>query len=414
MNQTLKTVFDQHFEHVVFNDKLALEVYKYHIHISTMNPEHIQFFGSNLLGVNTLRYVPKDIRTFYEHVLGIDQTVLTDDIRKLGTIYHENSISGDILNLTIFYMIHRFYTTQDMTEDKKMRAAYDTALIFCYRCLFALTNSRFRYPVDPRIAQAAYANLSNKHLIKKLGTWKKLCDYRSTRIVEKHNKEDNKPGLNYSRLYSFDDDIAVTSIIQDSQNRFKSMFNLYYDEFDKVWKDGGSIAVTSATITDADGDLVLRERTKGPDAMVAYARTLINDPATFIDPDLITVVADINVNSSYRMIHSTVEWMANAYHDPKWNMAIDKFISDVVVQGMFYIEHNIPLSKRKDVSYILITLKNLFLSTRSTDPQLLSIRAQGEKIVMANKKISKSLMMATRSAILLYIILRVLTGNRGR
>lgn len=411
---TLKEVFDHHFREVKFDNKLATEVYKFHIYVSTMSPEHIQFFGSNLLGVNTLRFLPKDIRRFFEHILGIDYALLEKDIRKLTTIYHDNGISGDVFNLTMFYLIHRFYTTDQLDEKKRMRAAYDVALIFCYRCVIALTNNYFRYPADPKVAQAAYANLSNKHLIKKLGSWKRLCDYRATRIVEAKT-ETGEPGLNFARLNTFAVDLDITDIIQDSQGRFRSIFSLYYEEFDKVHKDGSSIGVTSATITDADGDIVLKERTTGSDAQVTYARSLINDGVGFIDNDLITVVADINGNTSFRMIKSTLEWITEAYHDPKWNAAIDKFVADVVVQGLFYMEHNIPLAKRKDLPYILITLKNLFLSTRSTDPQLLSIRAQGEKLVMANNKgISKSLMMATRSAVLLYIILRVLTGSRGR
>lgn len=415
MDNSLAEVFDRHFEKVKFDMKLMKSVNEFHIYMSTMSPDHIQFFGSNLLGVNTLRFLPRDIRRFYDYILHVDYALLEKDIRKLTTFYQDNSISGDVFNLTLFYMIHRFYNTTHLSEKDRMKAAHDTALIFCYRCVFALTNNYFPIATaDPKIAQAAYANLSNKHLIKKLGTWNKLCDYRATRIVEKTTKE-GQPGLNYARLVMFNDDIEITDIIQDSQNRFRSIFYLYYSEFDKVHKDGSSIAVTSATITDADGDLVLLERTKGPDAMVSYARSLINDGNGFIDNDLITVIADINGNTSVRMIRSTLEWMTTAYHDPKWNASIDKFVADVVVQGLYYLEHNIPLNKRKDLSYILITLKNLFLSTRSTDPQLISIRAQGEKIVMANNKgISKSLMMATRSAILLYVILRVFTGSKGR
>lgn len=414
MFHSLSEVFGKHFSHVKFDNKLAVDIYKYHIYMSTMNPEHIQFFGSNLLGVNVLRYTPRDEVKFFDTVLGVDYDDLKKDIRSLDTIYHENSISGDILNLSLFYIMHRFLKTPHLPKPRQMRAAYDTALIFCYRCTFALTNNYIRHAVDPKVAQAAYANLSNKHLIKRLGTWKRLCDYRASRIVEETTK-DGKPGQNYARLYLFNDDISVTDMIQDSQGRFRSIFNQYYDEFDKVYKDGQSIAVTSATIKDADGDIVLRERTEGADSLVNYARSLINDPAGFLDNDLMTIVADMNSNTSFRMIRSSLDWIANSYHDPKYNKAIDKFISDVIVQGVFYIEHNIPITRRKDLPYILTTLQNLFLSTRSTDPNLLSIRSQGEKLLKAqNKSISPSLMTSTRSAIILYIILRTLNGTRGR
>lgn len=427
--ESLAEVFDHHFQDVKFDNKFAVSIYKYHIHLSTMNSEHIQFFGQPLLGVNVLRYLPRDIRRFFDTVLKVDYNELEKDIRKLKTIYHENSISGDVMNLTLFYIIHRFYRTPHLDKGRQMRGAFDTALIFCYRCLFALNNNYFRHAVDPRVAQAAYANLSNKHLIKKLGSWKKLCDYRATRIVE-DRRDDGESSLNYDDLYLFNDDQRITDIIQDSQNRFRSIINIYYDEFDKVHKDGQSIGTTSATIEDVDGDIVLREKTQGTDMLINYVRDLINDKYGFIDNDLVTVVADMNRNSSFRMIKSTLEWLGEAYHDPKYNKSVDKFVTDVVVQGMFYIEHNIPPSKRKDFPFILTTLKNLFLATRSTDPQLLSIRQQGEKLLKAaykamsdqkdknakaaDREISESLMMSTRSAVILYIILRVLVGNRGR
>lgn len=414
MDQSLAEVFDRHFAKVKFDNKYAVSFYKYHISMSTSSAEHIQFFGGNLLGVQTLRYLPRDVKRFFDTVVGVNYDDLEYDIRQLKTIYHENSISGDIMNLTIFYIIHRFYTTPLLDSGRQQRAAFDVALIFCYRCLFALVNNYFRYPVDPRIAQAAYANLSNKHLIKKLGTWKKLCDYRAARIVSR-KPEEGQDKVNYEDLVLFNDDLRVTSIIQDSQGRFRSIINIYYDEFDKVHKDGQSIGVTSATIVDADGDTVLRERTKGAEVLVGYMRDLINDSAGFLDGDLVTVVADMNRNSSYRMIYSSLEWIGDNYHNPTYNKAIDTFITDVVVQSVFYIEHNIPITRRKDLPFILTTLKNLFLSTRSTDPQLLSIRKQGEALVKAyNPGVSDSLMMATRLAIILYIILRGLTGSRGR
>lgn len=414
MDYSLSDVFDRHFEHVKFDNKFAVALYKYHIHLSTMNSEHIQFFGGNLLGVQVLRYLPRDIKKFFDTILNVEYDALEYDIRQLNTIYHDNSISGDIMNLTLFYIIHRFYKTPDLPEPRRMRAAFDTALIFCYRCLFALQNNYFRYTVDPKVAQAAYANLSNKHLIKKLGTWKKLCDYRAARIVAK-DPEPGQETTNYEDLYLFNDDIRVTSIIQDSQGRFRSIINLYYDEFDKVHKDGHSIAVTSATIEDVEGDIVLREKTQGTGTLLNYARDLINDNHGFIDNDLITVVADMNRNSSYRIIKTSLEWLGQNYNNPKYNKAIDKFIADVIVQGMFYIEHNIPIHRRKDLPFILTTLMNLFLSTRSMDPQLLSIRKQGELLLKAcTPGISDSLMKATRTAVILYIILRVLTGNKGR
>jgi hypothetical protein len=56
---------------------------------------------------------------------------------------------------------------------------------------------------------------------------------------------------------------------------------------------------------------------------------------------------------------------------------------------------------------LMVTLKNLYLSTRSTDPELLKIRKLGQELVKASAgKVNSSLEMATRSSLILYITLR--------
>ena len=79
------------------------------------------------------------------------------------------------------------------------------------------------------------------------------------------------------------------------------------------------------------------------------------------------------------------------------------------------MEYNVEPNKRRDLSYVLTQLKNLFLSTRSVDPDLATVRELGEKILgLANGKMSSSLMMATRTAVIMYICLRALVGKNTK
>lgn len=405
MDYQLSDVFTRHFEHIEFNTKFYDAINKFQLRMYSGNNEHAQFFGSNLLGVQVLRFTPKDVHYFFDSVLNVEYQELEGDIRRLNTIYHENSISGDIFNLTLMYLIHRFYSATELHEEARMKGAYNVALIFCYRCVIALTNNYFKYPVNKTVAEAVYRNLSSKHLIKKLGTWKKLCNYRAEQIVK-------KDGLNYERLYLFSDDLEITKIIQDSQGRWKDIFRHYYAEFDRVHKDGQTIATTSATIVDVDGDVVLKDKVKGVENMVNYVLNSLNDKHSFIKPDFITLVADMNSNSSYRAVKVTLEWLVDMYITPQYNKVIREFVTDSVILGMHFVEHNVPNTKRKDHSYILTTLKNQFLATRSQDPQLLSIREKGEFILRERQPhISQSLMMATRTAMILYVVFRAYVGS---
>lgn len=407
MYTSLKEVFDRHFMHVKFNDNLTREIQRYQIWMGTRSADHIQFLGSNLLGVHVLRFGAREISKFFATVANVDQDALTRDIRSLNTIYHENSITGDIFNLTLFYIMHRYYNAANLTRPKREKGLFDVGMIFGYRCLFALTNNYFQYPADIKVAQAAYANLSKKNLIKQLGTWKKVCEYRTKNMVM-------YGGLNSERLTLFNDDLEITKIIGDSQNRYKAMVHGYYGEFDKVHKDGESIATTSSTIVDVDGDAVLREKTTGGDTLTTYMRNLMNDPNGFIQGNLVTVVADQNSNTSYKTIMHTLQWLTKAYTSPKYNARIDRWIEQIIAQSLYYIEYNVPLIHRRDTAYILKVLKDMYLATRSTDPTLLSIREEGEKFVRdCNRNVSDSLLSATRTALILYITLRAMVGTRG-
>ena len=403
---TLAEVFDRHFEGVKFDGKLAAAVYKFQIGYINANRDHLQFFGGNLLGVQVIRFKDSDVLRFIEQIFNVDYVTLVQDIRQVTTIDHEFKVSGDIFNLTTMYIIHRFLTNGTLPKTVRETAAYNVSLIFFYRCIAALMSYYFRYPADEKIAQKAYANLSNKFLIKKLGSWVKVMEYRAKDMIDEE-------GLHRKTLEMFNDDSKVVYVLSDSQGRIRDLVKNYYGEFIKVHENGESIGVSSSLIIDVDGEENFKEKTKSVDAYVTYARQLITDRRGFIRDDLINVVSKINTNSSFRMIKHTIGWMFEAYSKPKEHKLIDEFMGLVIVQAMYMIENNIDRTRRKDYAYVLSQLKNLFLSTRSLDPELERLRDMGEDIVLqANgKNLSDGLKYATRTSIILYIALRVLSGK---
>lgn len=401
---TLAEVFDIHFEGVKFDSKLASAIYKFQIGFINANRDHLQFFGGNLLGVHVIRFKDSDVLRFIEQIFNVDYVTLVQDIREVTTIDHEFKVSGDIFNLTTMYIIHRFLTANNIPKTLRETAAYNVALIFFYRCIAALMSYYFRYPADEKIAQKAYANLSNKFLIKKLGSWVKVMEYRAKDMIDPE-------GLHRKTLEMFNDDSKVVYVLNDSQGRIRDLMKNYYAEFKKV--DDGGIGVTSSLIIDIDGEENFKEKTKSVDAYVTYARQLITDKQGFVRDDLISVVTKINTNTSLRMVRHTVNWLFENYTNPKEHRQIDEFITLVVVQAMYMVENNIERTRRKDYAHVLNQLKNLFLSTRSTDPELEKIRTLGETIVVSanGKNISDGLKYATRTSIILYVALRVMSGK---
>ena len=130
---------------------------------------------------------------------------------------------------------------------------------------------------------------------------------------------------------------------------------------------------------------------------------------SFVKPELVGVVIDINANTSSRMLTHTLTWISEKYNDPLWHNRIDQFLRLVVVHS-FHLLNETGANELKDYPTILTTLKNLYLSTRSSDKELLEIRKEGEAIIKAaNGRTNNSLGMATRTATILYVTLRALT-----
>lgn len=406
MTKTLLEAFEEILGHLVFDQNLARGLYNYRVGYITQNREHMEFFGGNLLGVNIVRFKTTDENRFFE-LLDVPYPEVISCVREVTTIDHSFKVAGDVINLTLMYLIHKFMNSRKITEGIRKQVLLDIALIFFYRCSAILISANFKYPADPKVAQMAYANLSQKYLIKKLGSWNKVMDYRARALYE--------PGAPHLKSLSFfNEDNKIQYAISDSQGRIREMFKGYYSEFMMVHEEGQSVAVQKATSIDAEGEEGLKEKTLGPENFVFYMRSILSDPASFIREDLLGIIAKNNTNTSPRAIRFTLDWIAVETSQPKFHKVIDTFITRVVVQAIYFMEYNIEPNKRKDLAYVLSNLKNLFLSTRSIDPDLVQLRELGEEIItLAHGKLSSSLMMATRTAVIMYICLRALVGKNS-
>lgn len=398
----LKEALDELFQGLVFDEALAKKLYKFRVGYVTQNKEHMEFFGGNLLGVNIVRFKDSDRNKLCE-CLDVDYLTLVAAVRSADNIDHQRKVGGDPLNLVLMYLIYRFRTSK-LSDKSKKAATTDVALIFFYRCAAILISASFKYPADPKVMQIAYSNLSRKNLIKTLGSWNKVMDYRANALLDSTSPH-------YKTLNVFDEEM-IQYAVSDSQGRIKEMFKVYYSEFMKVHGEGISLGVKSSTVINQEGEESLREKTHTPETVVAMMRQIVQDHHTFILEDMLRVVYRNNSNTSARAIRATLEWISDQSRDLKHHKLIDEFLNLIVIQALHFMEYNIEPNRRRDMTYVLMTLKNLFLSTRSTDPDLLMIRELGQKIVEgAQGKQSASLMMATRTAVIVYICLRALAGR---
>ena len=404
MRYTLKEAFDDIFAGIKFDNYLAKSLYTFRVKYMSANKDHMEFFGGNLLGVNIVRFKDSDVNNFFA-MFDLEYKEVVDQVRKVTTIDHSFKVGGDVFNLTVMYVIHRFLNSSN-SQTVKQKACYDTAMIFFCRCCAALICANFTYPADPKVAQLAYANLSQKYLIKRLGSWNKVLDYRTLALLNEKESPHTKT------LRFFDEDPKVQYAISDSQGRIREMFKGYYSEFMIVHQQGESLSIQKSFVTGAEGEDVLREKTTGPENYIYFIREIIPDRDTFIRADILQIISRNNSNTSLRAVTSTLEWLVDGSMDPKRHKQVDDFVCRVLVLMAHFMQYNIESNRQRDLVYVLSTLKNLFLSTRSVDPDLIKVREMGEKIVTESQgKMSSSLMMATRTAVIIYICARALISK---
>lgn len=404
---TLLKSFDSTFASLKFDQKLAKQLFLYRQGIITRSRDHMEFFGGNLLGTHTIWFKDAYVNEFFDGILDVPYDVVEENTRKVSTINHTFKISGDIMNLTLMYLIHAAMNSTYLSEKQRENAAHDLAMIFFYRCLCIIISDQFNFKADPKVAQQAYANLSMKFLIKKLGTWNRVIDYRAKALVNK------KESIHWKALYAFNDDSDIVYAINDSQGRIKGIVKEYYSELVNVAQGGNSVGITKSVGIDMEGDEALREKSPGPEVYVLYLRSILLDKPTFIRDDVLDVVARTNSNTSKRSVREVLEWMSDASMDAEVFKEVNDFLSRTMVLCAYYMDTDIDYRRRDDYPYVLKKLKDLFLSTRSIDPDLLVVRKQGQVIVQtALGNISGSLMKSTRTAVILYLCLVAMSGGK--
>lgn len=401
---TLKEVFDAHFAEVKFDKKLIDALYRFQVWFLNRDAEHLGFFGSNLIGVHAIRWRTSEDIKFFREVVDIDPGPLERDLAKVDTVVLDHAVASNTVNLTLMYVIHRVLTETSLSQKQRDRGSYDAALIFFYKCIALRQSEYFHFPADPRVAQAAYARLSNKPLIKRLGSWRAVMEYRAKALLD-------EKGLHYKDLVTFDDGDRIAYAVTDSEGAIRSMYKIYCREFHLANGAGQSVQSSSATVIDGEGVEKLKDKTRSTERYIAYIRQAILDVHGFVNPELVEIISDINTNTSRRMLTATATWLSVNYSDAKWHKKIDDWIVLVIVHS-FHLLNEMGEGNTKDYPTMLVTLKNLYLSTRSNDAELLKIRKLGDELIKAaNGRVNNSLAMATRTAIILYVTLRAIVSH---
>jgi hypothetical protein len=403
LETSLKAVFDEKLGHLKFNAQLARKLYLYQVGFVSKNEEHMAFFGGKLLGVNRVRFGPKEYNEFYDEILKVDPEEIKVTFEHVEAIRVNRKVASDVFNQCCMYLIHRFLTSPDMSEGAREKAALDCGLIFNYRTIANKITDWFHYPADPKLAQATYANLSRRFLIKRLNNWQEVMVYRSQALI-------HPEGIHQKTLLSYTDDLGIVYLINDSQGRIKDMIKEIYDVMVKTQKAGEKIHSSSTIAVDADGSEIIRDKLHGLEVYTTYLFSVIGDRNSFIKQELVDIVAQVMQTMQVRGFVRTLDWISENSHQDK---DIEELVRLVLIHSFNYLlDHGYVLHNNHDLAGLLTRLRGVYVSSRSGDDELLTLRDKGNALVTkAIGKTNEQAVAAIRTGLFLYICLRAYTKH---
>lgn len=403
-----KAVFNRTCPHVVADAELARRVIQFQIGFINKNEEHIAFFGGVLTGVQVVRFTEQDRGRFFTDVVQINDIEVEEQLHTVPAIVPTRNVSADVFNHTCLWLVHMFLTSKHLTPEVRQRAALAAALILQYRFLTSILMWYYKYPADPQVAAASYAQLSNKYAIKQAGSWQKLLEIRSMDLI-KSPKEEGGPGLHYNTCYEYENDDKIVYALNDNQGRIREIMKNLIAELKRVSAQGVKVRSTSAEI-ELDGEVFLRDKVKSLASYTTYLHSIISDKYTFIKYDILDILAEAMYTSPPAMVEQVLSWCTANYRTRN-GKEIEELIDMTMVHSFGYLQDNrTVLKETTDLTSLIVRLKGVYTSARSTEVNLMKMRDLSEAIVRkATTTKNASLVSSLKTSLMLYLVIRAFT-----
>lgn len=398
----IKNVFARNCPEVKADAALASRLIQFQIAFINKNQEHIEFFGGNLTGVQVVRFTPQDMSRFFTDVVKISEYDVIDDLHAVPAVVPHRKISGDVFNHTCLWLVHLFLSSTTLKEDIRHRAALAAALILEYRFLTSLLAWYYKFPANPEVAQAAYAQLSGKYLIKQAGNWQTLLEWRAKDWIEPE-------GLHHITCMEYENDDNIIYALNDFQNRIRDIMKNLIAELKRVAALGTKVRTSSAMV-EIDGEVMLRDRVKSLSTYIRYMHSIVPDRNTFIKSDIIDILAESMHTAPPPLVEKALEWCCQHYRTAA-GKEIEELIDATLVHSFNYLNDNRTVMKdTNDLPGLIMRLRGVYMSSRSTEVHLMHMRDLAETIVKkAVPSKNQSLISAVKTALMLYLVIRAFT-----
>lgn len=401
MEDTIRSVFESECSHLKFDSHLAKKISNFATWFVNKNEEHSTFFGGHLTGTHVVRFTIADKDEFF-NILEINELALEEKIIALPSINKDFNVSSDVFNHVCMWLIHKWMNTPLMSDSDKHEAMINSGLIMHYRFLTSLLAHSFKYPADPQICEATYACLSKKFLLKQYGSWSATLVARCEDLI-------SKSSIHYHVLKDYKRDSEIVYLINDIQGRIRDMFKNIREVFYQT-KDSGMRFVVTSDNLEHDGESILKDKTKNLQQYNRYLSTIITDKNSFIKEELIEVISNMMTTMPKKLLLETLSWCSANYRNSS-DSDVEDLINLTLTHSFAYLNNNKTLlTHSNNLQGLISKLHGVYMSSRSTDPELLLLRTIAQRIVKNSTSTKNDATIASvRTGLLLYIVIRSFT-----
>jgi len=403
MSTVLET-FNEIFKDVEFDKNLYKLILHSNIKLITKN-ENKNFFGGQLIGCYVVKYTYYDKDEFFSYVFDKDSEEIEKKLKTISTLNQSFKISFDSINLTCFYIAHRFLTNNKLSKKEQLEYAAEILNYFNYRTLLVICSNYFIYPISEEEALSLFERLSNRYIIKKVKNWNEYCQYRSNEYLESKQ---------IVLLKSFRNDDELPNAINDLFIRTKDTLKNIYREFIKLQEDDNSIGIRKSTLNDLEGKEVIVDNLHSAEKYSNILVSSLSDKNNFIRSDYVNVTLSIIKNISYKHINECLELFYEYSHkDSKTFNETQQLLTSIIINTLSYIQkHNLHVKEGASIIKILNMITGVLLYSRKTNVEINTLKQQLsnhiDKIykVSTKKKLSSKVKPNLRNAFYVYVLIR--------
>lgn len=396
--KNIKDVFEYHLKDLKVDKELIDKLRKFRYYWSQKDINYIEFLGSGLLGVHPIRFSTNDEDLFFVDILNIDKNMLKTDLHALEGINKSWKVTSNNVYLTVMYLIYKFYNSNLKINDK-LDGIRECYYIFAFKVISSLVTHYFSYNVDTAIAKAVYEKMSNKFILKKLGTWQAFIEYRANDVLPN--------GLHYNNLNNITTDSAVKAIA-DLQSRIRDAVKNSYTVLLEVKEQNEKIN-SSSVLEHNEDDVGIKDVSNRPDIYVNYIKSIYKNTNDFINDDIIYLLESTTNRLDVDMLIATLKYISNHADINKYD-----FIEYSINSNIKYLfTKNIRTDYNKHVLEIIKYLKGYWSASIIKDQTTKELKKHMLEITKkaTNKKTLWSLAIIVNS-VYIYIFIRSLSRNK--